>query len=298
MNTTTQEPTKQIQFNANPWSLAFNSLSQVFKINQNPAITIIVGSIIIWIANQVLSNIPDVLNAVVSDADEGTRMGVQMFGIIFSLGFFAVSIFVSTLWAGFTAFVGVKNARGERVAVGESLKAGLSKFWSVFAVNFMIGLFGLLCLLPAIAIVIAGVVLIAADQDGVAAGLFIASGIAAVVGLFFAIRISFQRALSLYSVFDENSGVFESMSRSVVLTKGRLIEIWGVSFTSIIPFVGELLKVCGLGSHYLQLKVYRDHNVEMPKVHILSWLPAILLGVSALFVMLLAGLFALIAAAN
>jgi hypothetical protein len=285
MNTTTQqEPTTQVRFNNNPWTLAFDSLSRAFKINQNPAIAIIVGSII--------------MDTLTQGADESTRAGVLAFGVIFSLGFTLVSLFVATLWSGFTAHVGLKNAKAERTEVGLSLKAGLAKLWQVFAINFMVGLFGLLCFIPSIIVLIIGAVFMAMDQTGVAAGIFIASALLGAAGAFFAIRITFQRALSLFALYDENSGVFGSMSRSVALTKGRLMEIWGVSFTSIVPFVGELLKVCGLGSHYLQLKVYRDHNTEMPKVHILSWLPLFFVGGIALIVMLLGGLIALLAAAN
>jgi hypothetical protein len=301
MNTTNQpEQTvqKQISFNNNPFSLAFTEMSKAFKINQNPAIAIIIGGVAIGIANQVIGNTPDILNIFIDENNEGAQLALGLFSLVFGLGFMIVSIVVTTIWSGFTAYIGVKNAKDQTTDVKTALRAGLDKFWPTLGINVLIGLMTLACLLPSIIVMIAGLVFMGMDQEGIGVGLLIAAGLVAIAGLVFALRLSFARGLSLFVLQDGGSGVFASMSKSVSLTKGRVIEVWGMAFPGgIIPIVGGLLTSCGMGAHYLQLKVYREHSVELPKVHFLSWLPLILIG-GLLLLIALVGLVIGLAVAN
>lgn len=279
MNTTNHEQSKQITFNNNPFSLAFAELSKAFKINQNPSIAIIVGGIVIGAVNQIAGYVPDLFRVFIDKNDDAAMLAFGVFSVVFGLGVFVVSILVSTIWSGFITHVGLVNAMEKQTTFKGGLRVSLGKFWSVLGLNIMIGLITLSCLLPAIITVIFGSIMVGLDQDEVGAGLFIASGVLAIVGVVFAIRLGLARTLSLYALLDEDLGIFGSMSRSIALTKGRLIEAWGMTFPGVIvPIVGGLLGVCGMGAHYLQLKVYKDHGVELPKVHILSWLPLMLLG--------------------
>ena len=280
---------KQIQFNANPFSLAFDAMSRAFKINQNPAIVIIIGAIIIAVGNQIFGNLPDFLTKVgEGSGSKDTELALGVVGFVFSLVFLVISTVVGTIWAGFVAFVGLKNAQHESTQVQPSLRTALSKFWTIFGVNFMVGLYALACLMPSIILLLVGIALLAGNLDGVAVGVFIATGILFIVGLVFSIRISIARSLSIFAMFDENLGVFPAMKRSVELTKTRVMEAWGMAFPgAIIPIIGPLLTTCALGSHYLQLKVYRDNSAELPKVHILSWLPLIGLGLLLIVIFLI-----------
>ena len=66
------------------------------------------------------------------------------------------------------------------------------------------------------------------------------------------------------------------------------MEMWGVTFASaIVPIISPVLTAFGIGMYYLQLKVYRDHKVELPKTHILSWLPVMLFGFVFIFALLI-----------
>lgn len=288
MNNSQEAPApKQILFNNNPFSLAFNAMSQAFKINQNPSITIIVGSIVIWLANQISGASDDLTNILAESTDsEGARVAILLLGVGISIVAMIATVFVSTVWAGFMAYVGTKNARLESTSVKQAFRTALSKFWTILGINLFIGLLVVACLLPAIIFAISGT-LISFSNDTTGAVLMILAGLLGIPGLVFAIRLSFSRGLSLYTVFDENLGAFDAMKRSIALTKGRLMEVWGMSFPgAIIPIVGPLLTCCGLGAHYMQLKVYRDHDAPMPKVHILSWLPLIALVALFLFIAL------------
>lgn len=277
---------KQINFNPNPFGLAFNAMTEAFKINQNPAIVIIVGAIIIGVTNQIGGYIPDLLRMLTSDSSDNTKSAVTAIGGLFSIAFFIITMIVSVVWSGFLGFLGIKNAKGISVAIGQCVKAGLAKFWTILGISLFIGVLVFACLIPAIILAVSGGVLLAMEQEGVSAGIFIASGLLLIGGIVFAIRLSLARSLSIYIALDENLGAFESMRRSVTLTKNRLIEAWGMTFPGyIVPIVGPVLTSCGIGSYYLQLKVYRDNSVELPKVHILSWLPLMaLIGIAGILV--------------
>ncbi len=291
---------KQIQFNNNPFSLAFNEMSKAFKINQNPAVVIIVGAIVIAVANQIFGNVPSFLDSI----NENTKSNslsttISAFSSIFVLVFFIASIFVSTVWAGFVGLIGVSNAKDESVHVQASFRASLSKFWTILGINLMIGLVSVALLMPSAIIALVGVGLLSADLNVIAVLAFVFSGLLFIGGIVLAVRYSLARNLSLYAVFDESLSAFPAMKRSATLTKKRLIETWGMSFPgTIIPIVGPLLATCGLGAHYLQLKVYKDSSAELPKVHILSWLPVMLIVAGFLLVGFVGAVIALIAISN
>jgi len=290
----------QIQYNNNPFSLAFNEMSKAFKINQNPAIVIIVGAIILAVANQVFGNLPSFLDSIGEDTrSNDISTAITVISSVFTLLFLVVSVFVSTLWAGFVSLVGVNNAQDESVSVKASLKTSLSKFWTVLGINLIIGLVTVALLLPGAVIALVGAGLLGTDMDSAAVIAFILAGLFTIFGIIFAVRYSLARNLSLYAVFDENLSALPAMKRSVVLTKNRVIETWGMSFPgTIVPIVGPLLATCGLGAHYLQLKVYRDNSAALPKVHILSWLPIMLLVAGFLLVGLIGAIIALVAMSN
>jgi len=275
-------------------------MSKAFKINQNPAIVIIVGAIILAVANQVFGNLPSFLDSIGEDTrSNDISTAITVISSVFTLLFLVVSVFVSTLWAGFVSLVGVNNAQDESVSVKASLKTSLSKFWTVLGINLIIGLVTVALLLPGAVIALVGAGLLGTDMDSAAVIAFILAGLFTIFGIIFAVRYSPARNLSLNAVFDENLSALSAMKRSVVLTKNRVIETWGMSFPgTIVPIVGPLLATCGLGAHYLQLKVYRDNSAALPKVHILSWLPIMLLVAGFLLVGLIGAIIALVAMSN
>lgn len=296
-NEQSSDKPKQILYNNNPFSLAFDAFSRAFKINQNPAIAVLVGGIVIYIANQVFGNLPDVFNYFAEKSpNEGQKIGFSIASLILSLGYIITSAIVNSLWLGFTAFVGLKNAKSESTTFGEGLRSSAKSFWKILATGILLGLIGFAFLLPAIVVGIVGAVLAVTDQKEIAVGTIIFAVVLAFVGLFFAFRFSIARTLTYYAMMDENLGIFESMNLSKNLTKNRLIEMMGMSFAgAIVPVISPVLVAFGLGAHYLQLKVYREYKADIPKTHILSWLPIMLIGFVGLIIVPIA-LFIMIAA--
>lgn len=274
MNTQSHEEPKQIQFNNNPFSLTFEAMTRAFRINQALAITVLVGGIIMGLGNQILNYTPDVFNAVARNSDESVAAVLTAISVVLTLFLVLLSLFVNIVWVGFTAFAGLRNARYEQTTIGAAFRAGLKVFWKVLATALFIGLIVSAFILPSIVTAIIGGILVANDQNGVSIGVFMAAGLLFIAGLFMAIRYNVARSLAYYAMIDENLSIMQSLSRSKQLTNGRLIEMIGVTgAASIVPVISPVLMAFGVGSYYLQLKVYRDNDAPMPKIHILSWLP-------------------------
>jgi hypothetical protein len=224
-----------------------------------------------------------------NNSSESQRLGLIMGSVVFSLVYILVSIVVETIWRGFISYVGLKNAQSEGTTVGVGFRTALRAFWKILGTSILIGLIAFLFFLPAILVGITGAVFAAGDQEGLATGVIIAACLLAVGGAVFAVRFNVSLALTYYAMFDENLGIQASMARSRSLTKGRLMEMLGMTFAAaIVPVISPVLIAFGIGAYYLQLKVYRDHNVELPKTHILSWLPLMFIAFIAFIVFLIA----------
>jgi hypothetical protein len=283
---------KQITFNTNPFSVAFGAMSRMFKINQNPAIAIIVGGIIVGVINQITSSASNVGNTFFDEsASDTAKAGLVIFSVLFWLAFIFISTLVANVWSGFVTYAGLMNARYESVQVKPSLRFALGKFWRILGLSIIMSLVWAVFLFPAIVVLITAVVIHTQDNINSAIGVYIAAGLVAIVGIVFAARYALSKSLSLYAMFDESLSISASLKRSSELTKSRLIEVWGMSFPgAIIPIIGTVLTTAGMGDYYLQLKTYRDHKAELPKTHILSWLPVMLLAFIALLALLIGGI--------
>lgn len=293
--TTHQSPHKQDKkFNGNPFSLMFNELSKGFKINQNPTLFIIIVGIVIGFFNQ-LGNVVD--NTTGSN-DEFSAVAAVLV-LLFVLFVLPISIFVQILWVGFTAFVGVKNANDTSVSVGESLKAGLKRFWKILGFNLLLSLIVTAFILPGLLATVIGASLINTSE---VAGLIVTiiGGLSLLAGVLFAVPFYLRRSLGNLVIMDENLGIMESMSRSASLTKSRLIETAGFFFaTSLIPFISHATTALGMGAYYAQLKDYRDHNKKLPGLNIWAWLPMVIgFLVMVGFTLLLVLVFAAISASK
>ncbi len=89
-------------------------------------------------------------------------------------------------------------------------------------------------------------------------------------------------------VFDENTGVIESINKSKALAKDHLIEVFGMTFaSSLIPFVGGIMAIGGQSVMYPQLKQLKSAPHQKPKVHWLNYLAFILWLIFSLFIALI-----------
>lgn len=280
MNKIATTPPVIREYNTNPFSLAFKALSDGFKRNQNPVIAILVGGFIMSMLQQI-PNLVSNASTMFGDSNSSSSLqaGSAMVLFLFLGVAFIVSIFVQVVWQGFCVHVGLTNAQEKTATVKGSLNIALSKFFKLFAIQLIIGLISLAWLLPSFLAASIALIFLSIDQNVIATSGFVVAGILFAAGIFMSIRAQLSRSLAYYSLYDGKAGSYEAVRDSVVLTKGRLMEVFGLSFaTAIVPFISVALNPLGFGAYYCQLKSYRTAGVQIPKTHILSWLPVIVIG--------------------
>ena len=283
-------------FERNPFVLIFRSFSDGLRRNQNAVVGLLVASITIGIVNQLPNMFSQFVGIFGGDSpsqDTEIILGVMVVGILAVATL--LSVFMQVVWNGFSSYVGVRNASGLSVNVSEALQIGFKRFFAVASIYFITLLIGIVWLLPAAMAFTGAFILLAADQREVAVGGFIASGVLLLFGIVMSVRAQLKRSLATFILFEENQGSMSALSNSIAITKNRLVELLGISFASaIIPVIGSTLYAVGMGTYYKQLKQYRDAHAALPKTHILSWLPLILLGSFLVFILLIAAVIVLI----
>lgn len=299
MNKHTHAQQTVIKYENNPFILAFKELGKGFKINQNPVIALLVGGFILAIVQQLPNIFSNLLSVFTEGGMSESFEPILTVILLSSIGIGTiVMIAVNGLWSGFSSYVGTLNAQNKQMTVGQSTKAATSKFFSILAIQFITWLISFAWFLPSIAVLIFAILFHGASLYVLAYSGYAVAGILFVAGVFMSTRTQLSRSLAPYALFDGATGGFDAMSQSIALTKGRLIEMLGLSFAcGIIPIINSALTPLGYGAQYLQLKVYKQSGTPLPKTHILSWLPIFLI-VAAVLLAMGIGLLLLIAFAN
>lgn len=262
------------QYNSNPFTLSFNAFSKLMQFNSGWGIALIAMSLLSGLANLIQVFLDAAINSDTAHAMTIAQSTIQFGNIglpeLSILIAFFVFVLVITLVAvvagtaigafiqGMFSYVALKSIEGHKVSFNEAVDAVSKRFMRLFLSN-------LLATLKIIGWTI----------------LFIIPGI--IAGL--------RYALLSFVIMDEpieNKGIKTSHERVKLLTRGRLMEVFGVNTVgSLIPIVGGVITLAGGGSLYRQLQVYGDNNIEKPKIHWLNYIGIILIGVLVALVSLL-----------
>ena len=260
------------QYNSNPFTLSFNAFSKFMQFNSGWGIALIAMSLLSGLANLIQVFLDAAINSDTAHAMTIAQSTIQ-FGNIglpelsILIAFFVLVITLVAVVAGTAigafiqgmfSYVALKSIEGHKVSFNEAVDAVSKRFMRLFLSN-------LLATLKIIGWTI----------------LFIIPGI--IAGL--------RYALLSFVIMDEpieNKGIKTSHERVKLLTRGRLMEVFGVNTVgSLIPIVGGVITLAGGGSLYRQLQVYGDNNIEKPKIHWLNYIGIILIGVLVALVSLL-----------
>lgn len=278
-----------LQFDPNPFTLTYKSFIQAYKINQNPLLTILIGSVVIGVVGQVVNVILQLMPS--SSNGDAKASAIEIVIALFILFVFApLQLLFAGFWTGFCSLIGLKSAYMRSIDTMAAAKYALRKLLKVLGLTLIIGFTTISFVLPAVALGIVGIILQTEHATAAAIILYVLAAMALIVGVVYSARYSLSRSLSVYALLDEQLSISDAMKRSKQLTRSRLIEIWGMTFAgSVIPVVSSALIVCCMSSHYVQLKTYVDAKAALPPRHIASWLPVAVLGF-VLFLVLAAGL--------
>ncbi len=253
----TPDTTNTHHYETNPFLITFRSLGLLFTHNAIWAIVLLALAVLGILAQmfqvfiQALSEQSAHASSLGASSETfasaamGVTAIVALIIVIFTIVLVSVviSIGVGVFIQGLFSYVALKSLEGKSVSADEAFKAVLRRYWRLLGAQLlaMVKIFGWSLLL-------------------------IVPGIVA----------SFRYALLTYVIMDEpedQKGVSASHNRVKTLVKGRLLEIFGISFVAaLIPLVGELLRYTGGGAQYRQLQVYHDQSIEKPKIHWLNYL--------------------------
>lgn len=236
---------------SNPFKLMFDGFGHMYSINQNLTIVLLVigalGSFSGW-GGGFPSNFDSgntSTSGVGQTIDPLFLAAIITLVVVVVLIFMSAVIFLTTMYSGMAAYTAWNTAQNKTVTFESAFKTVLQKFWRIVFINLIVGLkvFGGLLL-------------------------FIVPGI----------RAMLRYQMVLMPVFESDANHKQAIATSKAITKGHLIEIFGLSVAGgIIPLIGGTLKIGGYSIMYPQLKQVHQTG-EKPKIHWLNYLGFILLG--------------------
>lgn len=250
------------EYNSNPFTLSFDALSRFFNNNMPWAIVLIVLGVVGFLF-QLGSNLSSLSSSNSSSApapasstslDPAVIAAIIIFVLVFVLLVLIVGSIIKVYFDGMFAYVALKSEEEQSASFGEAFEAVTKRFWRLFGAQLlaMLKIFGWLLL-------------------------FIVPGIVA------ALRYS----LLPYVIMNESEnekGVGDSHTKTKALSRGRLVEVFGVATAAgIIPVIGSIVSLSGKAALFNQFSYYNQHNLEKPKVHWLNYLGFVLLALLLLF---------------
>ncbi len=248
------------EYNSNPFTLAFDSMSRMFNKNAPWAITVLVLALFGFFG-QLGSNIATTLSdnsastesysTSMSSSSSLDVSSIVAIVIVVSVGviiFGTLAAIVSTYIQGMFSYVALKSEEDKEVTFNEAFQATSKRFWRLFFAQLLAYL------------KIVGWTL-----------LFIIPGIIA----------SLRYRLLPYIIMNEpetETGITKAHDDSKTLVKGRLMEVFGVAtVATVIPILGTLLGLSGNAALHNQLGYYNKSGLEKPKIHWLNYIGLILI---------------------
>lgn len=275
----TPKPHINESYDSNPFTLSFNALGRFFNTNAGWAIALIVlgfFGFILQIASDAFryltngdstqNNLGSSTASVGGSAIDPTVV-LAIVVVVFVIMIFAVTIgtLISTFINGVFSYVALQSEAGRKVAVGDAFNATMKRFWRLFLAQILANLkiftWTLLFIIP-----------------GIIAG--------------------YRYQLLPYLIMsesEEEKGVKKSHDDTKALVKGRLWELFGISFVAgIIPIIGSILGLSAKAAAYNQLNATSQTTELRPKIHWLNYLGALLIGAFLLFILLIIGILTIV----
>jgi hypothetical protein len=255
-------------YNSNPFTLTFSALSRFFNTNAGWAIALIILGVFGFIGNGLNSvgnlakerNTSDVGNLWVNthsvSPEVSTIVALVIVGSVLFFFILIIALVVQTFFSGMFTYAALQSEAGKSVSFSEAFNATTKRFWRLLVSQFLANLkiFGWTLL-------------------------FIVPGIIA----------GFRYQLLPYLIMSEpedEKGISSSHEKTKKLVKGRLWELFGISFVAaIIPIVGTILGLTGKAAHYNQLTATAHAPEKRPDIHWLNYF-GLLIG---LFMILIIG---------
>jgi len=269
-----QHKTEKKSYDSNPFTLSFDALGRFFTHNVNWAIALIVLGVL-GMFSRAGGNLISGYHGTPTTPGYGQELGgstspevVTIVAIVIVVFVIALTLIVAmtviaTFLQGMFSYVALRSEAGESVSFSEAFNETTSRFWRLLGAQ----------LLAILKIIGWGL-------------LFIVPGIVA------ALKYSIL-PYSIMSAPKDEKGVSLAHAKVKAITKGRLMEVFGVAAIGfIIPLVGSILTLTGNAAIYNQLNYYYENKLEKPKVHWLNYAGFFLLVLLLIPALILLGLLA------
>jgi len=256
-STAMKQSKNSVAYDSNPFTLTFSALGRFFSSNVGWAIALIVLGVIGFVGNSINFIVDAASNneststvgaSSFSSTDSSVVIAVAI--IIFVVVIIAVvfALVAQTFLSGMFSYVALKSEAGESASFSEAFNATAKRFWRLLLAQLLANLkiFGwtLLFIIP-----------------GIIAG--------------------YRYQLLPYLIMNESEdekGIGDSHEKTKALVKGRLWELFGISFVAtIIPIVGSILGLSGKAAAYNQLLATSGKSEDRPKIHWLNYLGLLIL---------------------
>ncbi len=269
-------------YDSNPFTLTFGALGRFFNTNVNWAI-VIIGLAVLGFIGQTARDIIRLFTKGSTPNQQldfwqlnpGPAVDVTVITaiviMVFCLAIVAIvfTSVIGTFISGMFSYVALQSEKGKTVGFSEALSVTTKRFWRLFLSQLLANLkiFGwtLLFIIP-----------------GIVAG--------------------YRYQLLPYLIMSESEkekGIGDSHDKTKALVKGRLWELFGISFVAgIVPFVGSLLGLSGKAAFYNQLRATSHAPEKRPKIHWLNFLGLILGGALLILIFILVLITLLVIAAG
>lgn len=251
------------EYISNPFTVLVRGTERLFKTNQTAVIVLVVVSVVLGIFQVFIELIRAGLGAISSDSPSTSSSTVSTnsdpsinaaaVATILIVFFVVIGIFllISTVWnilyKGALAYIAACTVQNQKASFSEGASVIGKKFWQLLIASVIIQLkvFGGLLLL-----VIPG------------------------------IRAMLRYDLVMILIIDKDLKAMQAMRAMKDITKGRLIEIFGVkTLASFVPLVSSVIELGGQVEQYEQLTMsFNNPAMKRTNVHWLNYIGLILFG--------------------
>jgi hypothetical protein len=186
--------------------------------------------------------------ASIANPDTAVIIAFAIVAVVTIAAFIIIVIALQALLQGMFHYAALQSEKQKKTSLAEAFSATKERFWRLYC-----------------AIALADLKIFAWCL------LLVVPGIIALL----------RYTLLSYVIMDEpakETGAISAHNRVKQLTKGRLLEVFGIGAVGgIIPVVGPLLETAGNAALYRQLQIYNDKKLAKPKIHWVNYLAVALI---------------------
>jgi hypothetical protein len=139
MTTPTNHTPAKFEFISNPFKSSFDGLSKLFKLNQTPAVVIMIIALFGGLLNSISSLPGSSTDSSTAPVDENVSMTIVAIIIAVALVIAVVATVLGAIYTGVVNYVAWKTSRNESTDLGEAFEQTMKRFWRILLIQIIVG---------------------------------------------------------------------------------------------------------------------------------------------------------------